>query len=233
MSAFALQGGMLTSGGGAAAASSSFMSPLLGIGLAVGGATSLLQGFLANQAQKKQNAAAQQAMRLLGQQSDFYNTSYKQRLALLSESQLFSLEGTLDAIPQMRRAVRQDYEQSSGAARAALAESGAAMSGSKADILRSIDIQGALNNRTLESNIRRSLVQDSLNYRSALFGATQAYAAQQFQIQNTTGQLQSQFGSSGLAMAQGALGGFGTGLSITSGIASLDRYSIASLNRQP
>ena len=223
MTAFALQGGMLTSGSGAAAASSSFLTPLLGIGLAVGGATSLIQGFLANQAQKKQNAAAEQAMRLLGQQSDFYNTSYQQRLAMLRESQMFNMEGTLDAIPQMRRAVRQDYEQSSGSARVALAESGASISGSKADLLRSIDIQGALNNRTLESNIRRTLVQDSLNYRAALFGATQSYAAQQFQIQNTTGQLQSQFGSSGLAMAQRALGGFGTGLSITSGIASLNR----------
>ena len=228
MSGFALQGGMLAAGGGAsaggaAAASSSFLTPLLGIGLAVGGATALIQGFLGYQAQKKQNAAAQQAMRLLGQQSDFYSTSYQQRLAMLREAQMFNMEGTLEAIPQLRRAVRQDFEQTSGAARAALAESGASFSGSKADLLRSIDIQGALNRRTLESNIRRTLVQDSLNYRAALFGATQSYAAQQFQIQNATGQLQSQFGSSGLAMAQGALGGFGTGLSITGGIASLNR----------
>jgi hypothetical protein len=227
MSGFALQGGMLAAGGGASAggvaAVGTALTPLLGVGLVVGGAAALLQGYLGYQAQKKQNAAAQQAMRLLGQQSDFYNTSYQQRLAMLREAQMFNVEGTLEAIPQMRRAVRQDFEQTSGAARAALAESGASFSGSKADLLRSIDIQGALNRRTLESNIRRTLVQDSLNYRAALFGATQSYAAQQFQIQNATGQLQSQFGSSGLAMAQGALGGFGTGLSITGGIASLNR----------
>lgn len=194
---------------------------LLGIGLGVGAATSILQGFLGFQAQKKQNAAAQQAMRLLGQQSDFYNTSYQQRLELLRESQLFGMEGLLASIPQARRQQQQEFEQVAGSARVAMAEQGAAISGSKADILRSIDIQGAINRRTLEDNIRRSIVQDSLNYRSALFGAGQSYAAQQFQIQNATGQLQSQFGSTGLAMAQGALGGFGTGLSIVGGVASL------------
>lgn len=198
------------------------MTPLLGIGLGAGAATSLLQGFLGYQAQKKRNAAADQAMQLLNQQADFYKSSFQQRLGLLRESQLFNMEGILSAIPQMQRQTQQEYEQASGAARAALAESGAAISGSKADILQSIDIQGALNRRTLNDNIRRTLVQDSLNYRSALFGATQAYAAQQFQIQNTAGQLQSQFGSTGLALAQGALGGFGTGIQIVGGINSLN-----------
>jgi hypothetical protein len=198
------------------------MSDLLGIGLGVGAATGILQGFLGAAAQRKQNAAAQQAMRLLGQQSAFYNTSFDQRLALLRESQMFNMQGFLSGIPQAQRQLRQEYEQTSGAARVAMAESGAAMTGSKADVLRSIDFQAVLNRRTLDDNIRRSLVQDSLNYRSALFGAGQAYAAQQFQIQNATGQLQSQFGSTGLAMAQGALGGFGTGLSIVGGIANLD-----------
>lgn len=222
---FALSGGMLGAGGGASAgaatAAGSALTPLLGIGLAVGGAAALFQGFLGAQAQRKQNAAAQQAIRILNQQSDFYNTSYQQRLGLLRETQMFNMQGMLEAIPQMRRQQQFEFEQVSGSARAAMAESGAAITGSKSDILRSIDIQGALNRRTLESNIRRSIVQQDLEYRSALFGAGQAYAAQQFQIQNATGQLQSQFGSTGLSMAQGAIGGFGTGLAITGGLASL------------
>jgi len=196
---------------------------LLGIGLGVGAATSVLQGFLGFSAQRKQNQAAQQALANLNMQEDFYNTSYQQRLGLLRESQMFNMEGLLASIPQARRSQRQEYEQASGTARAAIAESGATLTGSKAALMRSIDIQGALNRRTLEDNIRRSLVQDNLNYRSALFGAGQSYAAQQFQITNTRGGLQSQQNSQGLALASGALGGFGTGIQIVGGIHGLTR----------
>lgn len=182
------------------------------------GAIGIFQGILGASAQSSKNQAIQDALQQLAQQQQFYNVSFADRMKLLSESQTLQMQGLLDSIPLMRRQAGIEYGSAAGAARAAIAESGAAFSGSKADLLSSIDVQGLLNQRTLESNIRRELQQSDLNYRSALFGATQSYYAQQFQINNARAGLQAQMGSEFLTGLSAGIGGFGTGLSIVTGV---------------
>lgn len=191
------------------------------IGLAAAGGVALFQGFLGGMAQQKQNLAAQIALEQLGNQQSFYNTSFNDRLKLLRESQAMNMSALMDSIPLMRRQAQMEYDAAAGAARVAIAESGASMTGSKQRLLESIDVQGLLNRRTVERNILRELQTSDLNYRSALFGATQSYYAQQFQIDNTRAGIQSNMGSTLLSGLTGGLSGFGTGLNIVTGIQSI------------
>lgn len=189
--------------------------------LGAAGGIAVIQGFLGGMAQQRQNMAAQIALEQLGNQQAFYNVSFADRLKLLRESQMLNMSALMDSIPMMRRQAQQEYDAAAGAARVAIAESGATTSGSKARLLESIDVQGLLNRRTVESNIIRELQSSDLNYRSALFGATQSYYAQQFQIDNTRAGIQSQMQSPFLSGLASGIGGLGTGLNIVTGIKSL------------
>lgn len=193
------------------------------IELAAAGGVALFQGFLGGMAQQKQNLAAQIALDQLGNQQSFYNASFADRLKLLRESQMLNMSSLMDSIPMMRRQAQLEYDAAAGAARAAIAESGAAMTGSKQRLLDSIDVQGLLNRRTVESNIIRELRSSDLNYRSAVFGATQSYYAQQFQIDNTRAGIQAQMGNEFLTGLSSGIGGLGTGLNIVTGIKNVTK----------
>lgn len=191
------------------------MDPVSGLFLG-GAAMGLFQGFLGGMAQARRNEALQGAMRQLQVQQGNLDVAFNTRTSMLEDSQRFSMEGIMQAIPVQRMALRRQYEQASGTARAAIVESGFATSGSKRAILDSIDMDAVISRRVLEQNIGRTIEQSALEYRAQLFQNQQQRMAQQYGYQNQMNTLRNEQGSTFLTgLTQGTMG-FGTGISIAS-----------------
>ena len=188
------------------------MIPLLVGGAAMG----LFQGFLGSMAQAKRNDALAASMRQLQVQQGDMNVAFETRKQLFNEGQAFQTEGLMQGIAAQRVALRRQYQQQSGSARAALAESGFAMSGSKRDILRSIDMDAVMSRRVLESNIGRAVQANAMEYRNQLFGMQQEQRQRGYAYQNQMMGLRNEQGSTFLTGLTQGIQGFGTGISIGS-----------------
>lgn len=176
----------------------------------------LFQGFLGSQAQAKRNEALAASMRQLQVQQGNINVAYDTQSQMLQDNQRFQTEGLMQNIAVQRMGLRRQYQQAAGTARAAVVESGFAVSGSKRDILRSIDMDAVINRRILESNISRSVQQDALEYRNQLFALNQQRRAQQYGYQNQLMGLRNEQGNTFLTGLTQGIQGFGTGISIAS-----------------
>lgn len=188
------------------------MIPLLVGGAAMG----LFQGFLGSMAQAKRNDALAASMRQLQVQQGNTNVAFDTRSQMLAENQAFQTEGLMQGIATQRMALRRQYQQAAGTARAGLVESGFAVSGSKRDILRSIDMDAVINRRILEANIGRSVQASAMEYRNQLFGLQQQRMQQQYAYQNQMTSLGNEQGSTFLTGLTQGIQGFGTGVSIGS-----------------
>jgi hypothetical protein len=186
-------------------------------GLIYGGAAmGLFQGFLGSMAQAKRNDALAASMRQLQVQQGNTNVAFDTRSQMLAENQAFQTEGLMQGIATQRMALRRQYQQAAGTARAGLVESGFAVSGSKRDILRSIDMDAVINRRILEANIGRSVQASAMEYRNQLFGLQQQRMQQQYAYQNQITSLGNEQGSTFLTGLTQGIQGFGTGVSIGS-----------------
>jgi hypothetical protein len=188
------------------------MIPLLAGGAAMG----LFQGFLGSMAQARRNEALAASMRQLQVQQGDMAVAFDTQRQMLGEAQQFGTEGLMQNIAVQRMGLRRQYEQAAGSARAAAVESGFAVSGSKRDILRSIDMDAVINRRILESNINRAVQQDAMEFRSQLFGLSQQRRAQGYAYQNQINTLRNEQGSTFLTGLTQGISGFGTGISIAS-----------------
>ena len=188
------------------------MIPLLIGGAAMG----LFQGFLGSMAQAKQNDALDDAMRKMQVQQGNQNVSFNTQSMMLQDNQRFQTEGLMQNIATQRMALRRQYQQAAGTAQAAVVESGFATSGSKRDILRSIDMDAVINRRILESNISRSVQQDAMEYRNQLFALNQQRRTQQYAYENQMTSLSNEQGNVYLSGLTQGLQGLGTGISIGS-----------------
>lgn len=188
------------------------MIPLLVGGAAMG----LFQGFLGSMAQAKRNDALAASMRQLQVQQGNTNVAFDTRSQMLAENQAFQTEGLMQGIATQRMALRRQYSQAAGTARAGIVESGFAVSGSKRDILRSIDMDAVINRRILEANIGRSVQASAMEYRNQLFGLQQQRMQQQYAYQNQMTSLGNEQGSTFLTGLTQGIQGFGTGVSIGS-----------------
>jgi hypothetical protein len=188
------------------------MIPLLAGGAAMG----LFQGFLGSMAQARRNEALAASMRQLQVQQGDMAVAFDTQRQMLGEAQQFGTEGLMQNIAVQRMGLRRQYEQAAGSARAAAVESGFAVSGSKRDILRSIDMDAVINRRILESNINRAVQQDAMEFRSQLFGLSQQRRAQGYAYQNQMNTLRNEQGNTFLTGLTQGIGGFGTGISIAS-----------------
>jgi hypothetical protein len=186
-------------------------------GLIFGGAAmGLFQGFLGSMAQAKRNDALAASMRQLQVQQGNTNVAFDTRSQMLAENQAFQTEGLMQGIATQRMALRRQYQQAAGTARAGIVESGFAVSGSKRDILRSIDMDAVINRRILEANIGRSVQASAMEYRNQLFGLQQQRMQQQYAYQNQMTSLGNEQGSTFLTGLTQGIQGFGTGVSIGS-----------------
>lgn len=176
----------------------------------------LFQGFLGSMAQAKRNDALAASMRQLQVQQGNVNVAFDTRSQMLAENQAFQTEGLMQGIATQRMALRRQYQQAAGTARAGLVESGFAVSGSKRDILRSIDMDAVINRRILEANIGRSVQASAMEYRNQLFGLQQQRMQQQYAYQNQMTSLGNEQGSTFLTGLTQGIQGFGTGVSIGS-----------------
>lgn len=176
----------------------------------------LFQGFLGSMAQAKRNDALAASMRQLQVQQGNTNVAFDTRSQMLAENQAFQTEGLMQGIATQRMALRRQYQQAAGTARAGLVESGFAVSGSKRDILRSIDMDAVINRRILEANIGRSVQASAMEYRNQLFGLQQQRMQQQYAYQNQMTSLGNEQGSTFLTGLTQGIQGFGTGVSIGS-----------------
>jgi hypothetical protein len=192
------------------------MNPNSGTLLAGGAAMGLFQGFLGSMAQAKRNEAIQDSIRKMQVQQGNQNVAFDTQSLMLQENQRFQTEGLMQNITTQRMALGRQYQQAAGMARAAIAESGFATSGSKRDILRSIDMDAVINRRILESNISRSLQQDAMEFRNQLFAFNQQRRAQQYGYQNQITSLKNEQGNTFLSGLTQGIQGFGTGISIGS-----------------
>lgn len=177
---------------------------------------SLFQGFLGSMAQAKKNEALAGSMRKLQVQQGNTNVAYSTQAQFLDESQRFQTEGLMQNIAAQRVSLLRQYQQEAGAARAAVAESGFAISGSKRDILRSIDMDAVMSRRVLEDNISRSVQQSAMDYRNQLFMLNQQRTAQINNYQNQMTALSNEQGNTFLTGLTTGIQGFGTGVSIGS-----------------
>jgi hypothetical protein len=155
-------------------------------------------------------------MRQLQVQQGNTNVAFDTRSQMLAENQAFQTEGLMQGIATQRMALRRQYQQAAGTARAGLVESGFAVSGSKRDILRSIDMDAVINRRILEANIGRSVQASAMEYRNQLFGLQQQRMQQQYAYQNQITSLGNEQGSTFLTGLTQGIQGFGTGVSIGS-----------------
>ena len=176
----------------------------------------LFQGFLGSMAQAKRNDALAASMRQLQVQQGNTNVAFDTRSQMLAENQAFQTEGLMQGIATQRMALRRQYSQAAGTARAGIVESGFAVSGSKRDILRSIDMDAVINRRILEANIGRSVQASAMEYRNQLFGLQQQRMQQQYAYQNQMTSLGNEQGSTFLTGLTQGIQGFGTGVSIGS-----------------
>ena len=176
----------------------------------------LFQGFLGSMAQAKRNDALAASMRQLQVQQGNVNVAFDTRSQMLAENQAFQTEGLMQGIATQRMALRRQYQQAAGTARAGIVESGFAVSGSKRDILRSIDMDAVINRRILEANIGRSVQASAMEYRNQLFGLQQQRMQQQYAYQNQMTSLGNEQGSTFLTGLTQGIQGFGTGVSIGS-----------------
>ena len=176
----------------------------------------LFQGFLGSQAQAKRNEALAASMRQLQVQQGNINVAYDTQNQMLQDNQRFQTEGLMQNIAAQRTGLRRQYQQVAGTAQAAVVESGFAVSGSKRDILRSIDMDAVMARRQLESNIGRAIQQDAMEYRNQLFAMNQQRRAQQYGYQNQMTSLSNEQGSTFLTGLTQGIQGFGTGISIAS-----------------
>lgn len=176
----------------------------------------LFQGFLGGMAQARRNEALQAAMRQMQVQQGNTDVAFGTRSQMLEQSQAFQSEGLMQNIASQRMALQRGFDRASGSARAAAVESGFAMSGSKRDILRSIDMEGVINRRVLESNINRAVQASAMEYRAQLFGLQQERTARQYAYQNQMMGLSNEQGNTFLTGLTQGISGFGTGISIGS-----------------
>lgn len=176
----------------------------------------LFQGFLGSMAQARRNDALAASMRQLQVQQGNANVAFDTRSQMLAENQAFQTEGLMQGIATQRMALRGQYQQAAGTARAGIVESGFAVSGSKRDILRSIDMDAVINRRILEANIGRSVQASAMEYRNQLFGLQQQRMQQQYAYQNQMTSLGNEQGSTFLTGLTQGIQGFGTGVSIGS-----------------
>lgn len=176
----------------------------------------LFQGFLGSQAQAKRNEALAASMRQLQVQQGNINVAFDTQGQMLQDNQRFQTEGLMQNIAAQRTGLRRQYQQVAGTAQAAVVESGFAVSGSKRDILRSIDMDAVMARRQLESNIGRAIQQDAMEYRNQLFAMNQQRRAQQYGYQNQMTSLSNEQGSTFLTGLTQGIQGFGTGISISS-----------------
>lgn len=191
------------------------MEPVSGM-LIGGAAMGLFQGFLGSMAQAKRNDALAASMRQLQVQQGNIDVAFGTRQQMLTESQAFQTEGLMQNIAAQRVSLRRQYDQAAGSARAAAVESGFAVSGSKRDILRSIDMDAIISRRALEANIGRAVQASAMEYRNQLFGLQQERMARQYGYQNQMTSLSNEQGSTFLTGLTQGISGFGTGISIAS-----------------
>ena len=177
---------------------------------------SLFQGFLGSMAQAKKNDALAASMRKLKVQQGNTNVAYATQAQFLDESQAFQQEGLMQNIAAQRVGLMRQFQAEAGAARAAMVESGFAVSGSKRDILRSIDMDAVMSRRVLEDNISRSIQQGAMEYRNQLFMLNQQRTAQLNNYQNQMTALGNEQGNTFLTGLTTGAAGFGTGVQIGS-----------------
>jgi hypothetical protein len=191
----------------------------------------LFQGFLGSMAQAKRNDALAASMRQLQVQQGDMNVAFETRNQMLAEGQAFQVEGLMQGIAAQRVGLRRQYQQQAGSARAALAESGFAMSGSKRDILRSIDMDAVMNRRVLEANIGRAVQANAMEYRNQLFGLQQERRQRQYAYQNQMTSLSNEQGSTFLTGLTQGIQGFGTGISIASAFSDRSLTTVSQVGR--
>lgn len=184
--------------------------------LAGGAAMGLFQGFLGGMAQARRNEALAAAMRQMQVQQGNMDVAFGTRAQMLEQSTSFQTQGLMQSIASQRSSLQRQYDQAAGDARAASVESGFAQSGSKRDILRSIDMSAVVNRRVLESNINRAVQASAMEYRSQLFGLQQERMAQRYGYQNQMMSLSNEQGNEFLTGLTQGIQGFGTGISIGS-----------------
>jgi len=191
--------------------------------MAAAGAVSAFQSFLSGQAAGAANVAYINAQTEAYKQMAAYTRESFGRYAQMANAFSFETAGLNDQSMSARRMQDRQAIQERGAWRVAQAESGAALSGSKADLLGQVDKDSFLSSKNLEVNISRAYVQHAMQYQEQLFSSGQGNRQIINQYQNQINNYNNQLVNPWATGFSGGLAGMQTGINISSGISSIER----------
>lgn len=187
----------------------------------VGTAFTMLNGFLSSKMQTDTNVAAINAQTTAYQQMTQYSKAQAGQLELSGSYNEFERNAlTRQGMQALTTQGRQSATTRSNY-RAAQADSGVAMSGSKQDLLNQIDTDNFTSKRNLSENIANAYISHAMAYKQTLYNQQTSYNAGLQQYQNQINDYNNKIGNIGLATLQGSLGGMSTGISIAAGIKGL------------
>jgi hypothetical protein len=191
--------------------------------MGIGTALSAFSTFLAGKMQSDTNVANINAQTTAYNQMAEYAKQNMGLIALNKENYGYERNSLLQQGMQARNTAARQGAMIRGGYRAAQADSGVAMSGSKQDLLDQIDADNFASKRNLDLNIASAYMSHTLAYRQTIFGNKQSYNAGIQQYQNQINEYNNRMGSVPIASLQGAIGGMSTGINIASGVRGLYR----------
>lgn len=190
-------------------------------GMGAGAAMGIIQGWMASEQASRQNVALINAQTTAYRQMAEYTKSTMGRNAVFREFSEFERNNIGLQALSSKRVVKAEANRVVGSFRAAQADSGVAMSGSKQLLAENIARLNRDNERNLGSNIANAYMQSAMQYRERIFENDQGNKQIIQQYQNQINAYNNNMVNATIAGIGGTIGGVGTGINIATGIVGL------------
>ena len=190
-------------------------------GMLAGGAMGIIQGWMASEQASQQNIALINAQAVAYKQMAEYTRSTMGRYDVFREFNEFERNNIGLQALSTKRIARAESNRVAGSFRAAQADSGVAMSGSKQLLAENIARLNRDNERNLGSNIANAYMQSAMQYREQIFANDQNNKQIVQQYQNQINSYNNSMVNATVAGISGTISGIGTGINIATGIHSL------------
>ena len=215
------EGSAATGISASAAGMSGASAGMLGAGFGISSAFGMLNSFIAGKMQSDINVANINAQTIAYQQMAQYSRQNVERLGLNKRAFEFNQNSMSEQAMQAEQAEGRRGARVMGTYRAIQADSGAAMSGSKQDLMDQIENDNLKSAKNLNVNIARSYMQSTMQYQESIFNQNQNYTSAINQYKNQINEYNNRMGNAQLASLQGGISGMGTGINIAQGMRGL------------
>ena len=190
-------------------------------GFAAAGAMGIIQGWMASEQASQQNVALINAQTTAYKQMAEYTRSTMGRNQVFREFNEFERNNIGLQALSSKKIAKAEANRVAGSFRAAQADSGVAMSGSKQLLAENIARLNRDNERNLGSNIANAYMQSAMQYREQIFANDQSNRQVIQQYQNQINAYNNNMVDATIAGISGSISGVGTGINIATGINSL------------